>query len=238
MTALRTRVLRFIWQLYPDRIRGYRFWRQLKRIAQARPRLFFIQIGANDGVVADPLRQFILKYRWRGILVEPLPAAFQALKRNYHGVEGLQFENSAIGKEAGEATLYYLKNSEQLVRWCGSIASFSKEHVLKHRWAVPGMEHLIEEVRVPTLSFPQLLEKYHVRQLDLVCIDVEGFDWEVMQQIPFDRWRPAAIMYEHVHLKDVEKAACERLLEGHGYTLARTSRDTLAVRYEANTTQP
>ena len=31
----------------------------------------FVQVGAHDGVMHDPLRKFILNNNWQGILIEP-----------------------------------------------------------------------------------------------------------------------------------------------------------------------
>lgn len=48
-----------------------------------RGKVNFIQIGANDGLRNDPVREFIIRDRWQGILVEPLPAVFAMLQHNY-----------------------------------------------------------------------------------------------------------------------------------------------------------
>src|SRR5687768_133577 len=46
----------------------------------------FIQIGAYDGVEADPIRSLVLDSdSWQGILVEPQPDAFERLRQNYKG---------------------------------------------------------------------------------------------------------------------------------------------------------
>jgi hypothetical protein len=37
------------------------------------PEPYFIGIGANDGVTHDPLYPFVRDFRWRGIIVEPIP---------------------------------------------------------------------------------------------------------------------------------------------------------------------
>src|SRR6266481_6003650 len=56
--------------------------------------LFFIQIGANDGVSNDPLYKFVIEYGWAGILVEPLPQVFEVLRRNYADKPNLKFLNA------------------------------------------------------------------------------------------------------------------------------------------------
>jgi hypothetical protein len=50
--------------------------------------LRFIQVGANDGIFGDPLREHILAHKWRGVLVEPQPEIFEQLKANYAGLRG------------------------------------------------------------------------------------------------------------------------------------------------------
>src|ERR1700722_3021383 len=58
--------------------------------------LTFIEVGANDGRFGDPLRQYILKYQWKGVLVEPQPDIFERLKANYAGLNNrISFENVA-----------------------------------------------------------------------------------------------------------------------------------------------
>ena len=37
----------------------------------------FVQVGANDGIYGDPLRTYIERHHWRGILVEPSPMSSQ-----------------------------------------------------------------------------------------------------------------------------------------------------------------
>jgi hypothetical protein len=48
-----------------------------------RPDFFFVQIGANNGLTDDSLRQFVTKYHWHGVLAEPPPQVFQQLLKNY-----------------------------------------------------------------------------------------------------------------------------------------------------------
>jgi hypothetical protein len=40
----------------------------------------FIQVGSSDGLRWDPLRKHIIKNRWEGALIEPLPPVFELLK--------------------------------------------------------------------------------------------------------------------------------------------------------------
>ena len=53
----------------------------LTKLSAERPDFFFVQIGANNRLTDDPLRQFVTKYHWHGVLVEPQPQVFQQLLR-------------------------------------------------------------------------------------------------------------------------------------------------------------
>src|SRR5271156_6703918 len=67
----------------------------------------FVQVGANDGVFGDPLRSYITKYPWRGVLVEPQPDVFDRLVRNYEPyADRLILENLAISSDRSELVLY------------------------------------------------------------------------------------------------------------------------------------
>jgi hypothetical protein len=75
-----------------------------------RDRFFFVQIGAYDGREHDPIQAFVRRCRWRGILVEPQPEAFERLRRNYAGSPGLIFENVAIADHEGSLPLFMIKD--------------------------------------------------------------------------------------------------------------------------------
>ncbi|MBI2477370.1 MAG: hypothetical protein HYV60_01570, partial [Planctomycetia bacterium] len=54
---------------------------------------FFVEIGAFDGVTADPIYHMVCDRGWRGVLVEPQLEAFKLLQENYADRPGLQFFN-------------------------------------------------------------------------------------------------------------------------------------------------
>src|SRR5580704_6695904 len=79
--------------------------------------LTFIEVGANDGEFNDPLREYIVKFQWRGVLIEPQPDVFERLKLNYAGQsDRLSFENVAISTDTAPIALYRLPDSCPLSR--------------------------------------------------------------------------------------------------------------------------
>ena len=64
--------------------------------------------------------------------------------------------------------------------------------------------------------------------LDLLQIDAEGYDYEILKTIDFDRIRPRFVNYERVLLLD-EEPACRSMMRDAGYVLFDWDIDTLCV---------
>jgi hypothetical protein len=69
----------------------------------------FIQIGAFDGVECDPIRKYLIRFDWKGIMLEPQPVPFEKLKNRYIDRPRLTILNAALSEENGKKELYTLK---------------------------------------------------------------------------------------------------------------------------------
>lgn len=206
-----------------------RFHRVVQRMASARPDFYFVQIGANDGVIYDPISAYVKRYRWSGLLVEPVRSYFERLKENYRDCPGLSFENAAIADTEEERVLYRIREDlDYLPAWCAGLGTFYLDVLLTHRWAIPDIEAYVLEERVRCMGLDQLLAKHGVRRIDLLAIDTEGYDYELIKQVDFDRLRPAMLLYEHQYIRGADRKACEAMLRRQGYTLFRHLGNTFA----------
>lgn len=206
--------------------------RFLLAFAAARPDAFVIQIGSNDGEQQDPLEPVLERHPWRGILVEPVPYVFEQLRRNRGANPRLALENVAIADADGSRPFYYLPKSDDpagLPRWYDALGSFRREVLAKHVSRIPDIESRIREMQVPCLSFDSLCRKHGVSRVDVLHMDVEGYDWQLMQSIDLERWRPTVVIFEHIHLDAASYEACRARLEQLGYRLMPERLDTLAV---------
>ncbi len=199
------------------------FDKMIKDYSAKNKDVFFIQIGANDGMKFDPTYLYVKKYGWKGILVEPVGYVFDKLKNNYKNVKGLVFEDAAIGDKDGFKNFYLLKKSEgeNLPLWYDEIGSFSKEHVLKHGDRIKDIDKRLMTQKIKVLTLKSLLEKYKVSKIDFLQIDTEGYDQYILKQIPFNKIKPSMIVYEDRHLSREEKEHCQKLLIENGYTIIR-----------------
>jgi FkbM family methyltransferase len=165
---------------------------------------------------------------------------FERLRENYKGDERFIFENVAIDLQNGKRNFWYLSEtlktaaaqSEQLRPlpfWFDQLGSFDRSHILKHfRGRERAIEPFIVEEEVSTATLNDVLTRHDVARLDLVHIDTEGFDYQVLKQIDFVRYRPRAILYEHLHLSPHEQAAARHLLATYQYRSEVHGPDTLA----------
>ncbi|MEM7479361.1 MAG: FkbM family methyltransferase [Planctomycetota bacterium] len=182
--------------------------------------LYFVQIGAFDGKTGDPLFKLVKSQGWNGILVEPQPDAFKALKANYDSQSGLQFFQVAVGPENGQISFYTRQSGE------ARVASTQKHLIVKPGHAVND----VEEIKVPCWTFDKLLcEAEAPQQIDLLQIDAEGFDFEIIKSIDFEDCRPTILRFEHVVMSAQDTNDCLTLLADQGYRFLLENDDTTAI---------
>lgn len=175
---------------------------------------YFVQVGANDGITDDDIRPLILRYRWSGVLVEPLPDVFERLKQNYVGMDRLRFANCAITEKVGPVEFW-------------RHPSFPQCSGLGIRTRIQSRAEM-ERIEVSGVTWHDLLDHYDVDRLDLLQIDTEGYDAEVIRLFPFERITPLIIRYEHKHLKMDDRHALEASLRERHYELFWERNDTVA----------
>lgn len=201
---------------------------------------FFLQIGANDGKMQDPLRPHIRRYGLKGCLLEPQPKVFQQLQKNYADQPQLSLQNVAVAAQEGTTTLYTfpedLKSPTHDINFSG-FASFDRSHVIngfnKHalRAGIKGKaEDYLLEISVITRTIPAIMQGLKQPQINYLQIDTEGFDFEIIKLIDFKTYQPDIIFYEHSGLSDADKTASWTYLKSKGYICAVAGMDTLAYK--------
>ena len=206
--------------------------------AHTYPHAFFIEVGTHDGIELGPLAPFLREFDWHGIMVEPVPYIFERLRRNMAGIQGITLENVAIADSDGRRPFYAVKEEkdperESLPSWYDAIGSFHRDSLLNFRDSIPDIEDRIVRLEVPCLSFETLCRKHAVTELDLLLIDVEGYDGERLRSIDFSTWRPRMLIFEHEHLPIPERDASYTLLEEQGYELLTLGLDTWCLLHSA-----
>jgi FkbM family methyltransferase len=188
--------------------------------------LFFIQIGAHDGVTVDPIRRYVEEWRWSGIVVEPQPKMFAKLRAAYKHEPWVKLEQVAISRSDGEASLYAFKDGQNLPYHATMLASFFRNSLTNNGHGYKGE---VEELKVPTLCVKSLLGKHMVKQVDLLQIDTEGYDRDIIDMFFEAGVYPTIIHFEDA-IGDKQHNPMLARLNSLGYGIWHHYPDTLAYR--------
>jgi len=207
-----------------------------------------VQIGAHAGDTPnDPLFCRLGPHRGpetkpgKLLLVEPLADHFKQLCLNYKGTPGVVFEQAAVAEHSGSTTIFTvppnLTPSEGEYYWLDQLSSLKSER-MESLWEKQMgtnecakvqqfyLENRIEE-KVPCLSFSDLLEKHQIERIDLLQIDVEGYEFEILRQ-----WNPKSLPVRFLHYESDLLFEKENLLRGwlhdHGFSTVTIGADTFA----------
>lgn len=222
-------------------------WSALLAELGASPNVFFVEVGANDGFAFDPLYESVVKHGWRGLLIEPLPDLFAQLRETYEGREGMVFENVAIAEYTGQKTMIRVDpEAVELGRvpyWAKGIGSFfhdrnalGGQRISEAEFATIRPHIISETVRCDTLE--NLFRKHSIHKVDLLQIDVEGYDYQVLKQVDFSRLRPRVIRMEWYNLPPDEKQMSLDLLKRWGYRTSLLDFDLIAWQAPCDTSSP
>jgi FkbM family methyltransferase len=137
---------------------------------------YFFEAGAHDGVRLSNTYLLEKVYGWQGICVEP-GCAFEALRKNRSCI----CENVLLGPTEAREVLYHENGV------LGGIVEVDTED-----------EKAVETERRTTTSLLTLLERHSSpKVIDYLSLDIEGHEYEVLKEFPFDQYKILAMTIEH-----------------------------------------
>ena len=158
-------------------------------------------IGAHIGV---HISSEIEKYKNKNILlIEPVPHNLRVLKKNIPNCDLIKIEQSAISESREIKKFYFIKEDsihKLKKHWASGIGSFDKKHILNHktkRFKVSDDD--IDTIKIESLTFKALCEKYQISKIDKLQIDVEGAEYEILDSIDYKKMSINKILFESKH---------------------------------------
>jgi FkbM family methyltransferase len=154
---------------------------------------FFFEAGANDGVSQNNTLYFEQNCGWRGILVEPIPQRFFdcCVNRPKAYVEWGALVPANWDKPWVELTYCNLMT---VTKGSWDTREQEMQHVQVGTQFIRGQQ--VYEFRARPLTISQVLDKYRVTHVDLMSIDLEGFEFQALHGLDFARHRPAWLLVE------------------------------------------
>lgn len=173
------------------------------------PNSVVLSCGVGEDASFD--LSIIKKYGCRIIAADPTPRAVDYVRRNVHA-EGFSFLEVAVSSHDGNAPFYLPENPDWV---SGSL----------NKGGSAGSKF----VDVSCLRIGSILRKANISRLDLLKLDIEGAEYDVLEEYISDKKSPRAkqIALEfHHHFQNYHKLhtlrLCDRLRKA-GYALAWVS---------------
>ena len=173
------------------------------------------------------------------IVVEPVRSFYDELVKNYEGIPGVVFENVAISDHSGPATFYRLgvdPVAHGYPDWLSQLGSLKEKRITElwdqyeadKRLQDFYLAHRVQET-VQCITFPELISRHNLTKIDLLQIDVEGYELEILRTIDFGKFPTRFVNYECVLLHQ-EKVNAEKLMREWGYRLIDYGQDTFCYK--------
>ena len=170
------------------------------------------------------------------LLVEPVPYNYNRLKEDFKNNKNIHICTNAVFSENKIRKFYYV-NENSITKlgkhWASGIGSFNKNHILEHKTKRFKIEdHDIVEIEIEFITFDSLINKYSIKSIDKLQIDVEGAEYEILKSIDFKNIEIKSIQFESKHFDGTFKEGpkldeIKQKLKSEGYNLNQIDNENI-----------
>jgi FkbM family methyltransferase len=152
----------------------------------------FVEAGAYDGYLESTTYWLERFRKWSGVLVEPVPELAERARRERPG--SLVFECALVPFDfAGETVEMWYGGTMSVVEGgCGAVADDERHALLGARLS---REH-VKRLTVPAKPLSALLDEAGLVEVDLLSLDVEGYEARALRGLDLTRHAPRFILVE------------------------------------------
>ena len=149
---------------------------------------------------------------WRVIAIEPNPEFYEMHKRLGHEVYAY-----ACGTHDEDDAPFSVVNSHGADYEGGEVSFESLSSLsIKASYAAQSPNLDVKQILVKLRKLDSILSNHadDIAEIDVISIDVEGWEMEVLQGLSFEKYRPKVIILENMF----DDAAYVKAMRGRGYT--------------------
>jgi len=193
-----------------------------------------VVLGAHIGIhIKSEIKKILPE---KVLLVEPVPHNVVEIKKNLNNLEGIITEQVALSGTKEKRNFYFVKNTsihKLKKHWSSGIGSFNKQHLLNHKSKRFKIEEEdIEKISIEAIRFKDLVDKYKIRQIDKLLIDVEGSEFVILNDIDFNSINIKKIIFEYKHFDGYQTTGkkLEEILKKfkqNGYTTKKIDKENI-----------
>lgn len=198
---------------------------------------FCLQIGANDGIMGDPIRKYLKnKSNLSAILIEPLDYYYEQLISLYKNRKEIKIMKNLVSNQRVVKKIYYidpkiagLMNGDgPNNNWAHGQGSFSKSFIINEikKNYFRGIDYkkninkFIQSIKFKKVKSIKISDiKISNNTQNLLVIDVQGFEYEVLKSINFKIQKFDLIYFEDEGTYQIKSKKIVKLLEENNYTL-------------------
>lgn len=154
----------------------------------------FVEAGANDGLSQSNTAYYELYLGWRGLLVEPIPELAAKCRANRTRSTVAEVALVAANDTRRSASMTYC-NLMSIVDGARGGAEQDAAHVESGtRFLAPN--DTVRRVEVVTSTLADLVRQHGFERVDLLSLDVEGYEAQALLGMDFDELAPMWILVE------------------------------------------
>jgi FkbM family methyltransferase len=173
---------------------------------------FFIEAGANDGYSQSNTYFLEKKLDWRGVLIEGIPELYERCKKER---ARSIVHNCALVSNDFPGTTVTMHFAGLMSVVDGALKTEAEQE--EHLKAGVDVQHLAGSysIEVPARTLESILdETQDLPRIDLLSLDVEGYELNVLKGLNLSRYRPKHILVEARFFEEVNG-----FLEERGYEM-------------------
>lgn len=176
----------------------------------------FVEVGAFDGETFSNTSG-LADYGWKGIYIEPIESQYKSCKERHKKNNVLVLKNS-IGTQEGEIEIFI----------GGSLTTTSIDQSNRYKEIDWSKHKSFNTSKCDQLRLETVLNRYNIKpRFDLLCVDVEGQEYDVFNSFDLEYWKPKMIIVElednHLSFQQYEDYIADvknlrEKIENSGYT--------------------
>ena len=147
----------------------------------------FVEVGANDGMTGS-FTYNLAKMGWRGLYFEPVPRIYNKCYLNHINHKNVKTFQIGIGETSKEETIVDADTLSTID--ADAIESYSniKQFAMKFK------NNNTYKIKIEKLD--TILEDNAVTDIDILVIDVEGYEENVLKGFSINKYNPTMIIIE------------------------------------------